>query len=120
MRLAVTLEDENGIYSNVSMHFGQCRYFFLADIKDNKTERSRIVPNNAQHGGGGCLAVEEILKYNITHLIAGGMGMNAQHRFAQAGVKVFGYSGKTQDAIEDFLKNSLGGLESCREHGPCD
>ena len=36
MRLGITLEDENGIYSNVSMHFGQCKYFLLADIENNK------------------------------------------------------------------------------------
>ena len=119
MRLGITLEDENGIHSNVSMHFGQCKYFFIADIKDNKIEHTRIIPNIAQHGGGGCRAVDEILQYNITHLIAGGMGMNAQNKFAQAGVQVFGYSGTAMDAIEDFLKNSLGGLESCKEHSNC-
>ena len=119
MRLGITLEDDNGIHGNVSMHFGQCRYFFLADIKDNRIGRTRIVPNNAQHGGGGCKAVDEILEYNITHVIAGGMGMGAQNKFAQAGVQVFAYSGKVQDAIDNFLKNSLGSLDACQEHGEC-
>ena len=91
MKLGITLEDENGIYSNVSMHFGQCKYFLLADIENNKLKGIRIVENTAQHGGGGCVAVDEILKYNITHVIAGGMGMGAQNKFAQANVKVFGY-----------------------------
>jgi len=119
MRVGVVLEDENGIHGNVCAHFGQCKYFFLAEVNEDqkKIVNTRIVPNTAQHGGGGCLAVDEILKYKITHVIAGGMGMGAQQKFAQAGVKIFGYSGKVKDALNDFMNNALGGLDACREHG---
>ena len=119
MKVGVVLEDENGIYGNVCAHFGQCKFFFLADIdKDNKKITStRIVPNTAVHGGGGCVAVDEILKYKVTHVISGGMGMGAQAKFAQAGVQVFGYSGNVQKALNDFMNNALGGLDACREHG---
>lgn len=120
MKLGITLSDENGLNSIVSQHFGQCRYFFIADIEDNKIKDTQIVPNTAVHGGGGCVAVNEILKHKVTHVIAGGMGMGAQQKFAQAGVQVFGYSGRVQEAIDDFLKNCLSGLEVCREHsGGC-
>ncbi len=119
MRVGVVLEDENGIHGNVCEHFGQCRFFFLADIdKDKKKITStRIVPNNTVHGGGGCIAVDEILKYKITHIIAGGMGAGAQAKFAQAGVKVFGYAGNVKKALEDFMDNALGSLGACRDHG---
>jgi len=119
MRVGIVLEDENGIHGNVCAHFGQCKYFFLAEVNEDqkKIVNTRIVPNTAQHGGGGCLAVDEILKYKITHVIAGGMGMGAQQKFAQAGVKIFGYSGKVKDALNDFMNNALGGLDACREHG---
>jgi len=121
MKVGVVLENEHGAQGNVCAHFGQCKYFFLADIdKDKKKITStRIVPNTAVHGGGGCIAVDEILKYNVTHVIAGGMGMGAQQKFANAGVEVFGYSGKVQDALDDFMKDALGGLDACREHGDC-
>ena len=119
MRVGVVLEDENGVHGNVCAHFGQCRFFFLADIDKAKKKitSTRIVPNAAVHGGGGCIAVDEILKYKITHVIAGGMGMGAQQKFAQAGVQVFGYSGNVQKALDDFMNNTLGGLEACKEHG---
>jgi len=119
MRVGVVLEDENGVKGNVCAHFGQCKFFFLADIdKDKKKITStRIVPNTAVHGGGGCIAVDEILKYKITHVIAGGMGMGAQQKFAQAGVEVFGYSGNVQKALDDFMNNALGGLDACKDHG---
>ncbi|MBN1869796.1 MAG: dinitrogenase iron-molybdenum cofactor biosynthesis protein [Candidatus Omnitrophica bacterium] len=117
MRIGITLEDERGFESNVSQHFGQCRYFFIVNIEDKKIMETKVVPNNAQHGGGGCQAVDEILRHKVTHVIAGGMGGGAQQKFLQAGVKVFGYSGKVLDAVRDFLKGPLGGLDACREHG---
>jgi len=119
MRVGVVLEDENGVHGNVCAHFGQCRYFLLADIDKDKKKivHTHIVPNTAMHGGGGCVAVDEILKYKITHIIAGGMGMGAQQKFAHAGVEVFGYSGNVQKALDDFMNNAIGGLEACKEHG---
>ncbi len=119
MRVGVVLEDESGMHGNVCAHFGQCKYFFLADIdKDaKKITSTRIVPNTAVHGGGGCVAVDEILKHKVTHVIAGGMGMGAQQKFAQAGVQVFGYSGNVQEALNDFMNNTLGGLDACKDHG---
>lgn len=119
MRLGITLEDQGGLQANVAGHFGQCKYFFLLDIENGKVKNSRIVENTAVHGGGGCVAVDELLRYKVTHVIAGGMGGGAQLKFAQAGVKVFGYSGKAKDAIDDFLRNKIGGLGACKEHGAC-
>jgi len=119
MRVGVVLEDESGVLGNVCAHFGQCKFFLLADIdKDKKKITStRIVPNTAVHGGGGCVAVDEILKYKVTHVIAGGMGMGAQQKFAQARVQVFGYSGNVQKALDDLMNNTLGGLDACKDHG---
>ncbi|MFL7807566.1 MAG: NifB/NifX family molybdenum-iron cluster-binding protein, partial [Anaerolineae bacterium] len=61
--------------------------------------------------------VDEILKHGISHVIAGGMGMGAQQKFAQAGVRIFGYSGKVTDALSALMDGSLGGIDACREHG---
>src|SRR3989339_1509291 len=110
MRIGVTLEDSQGMDGNVSMHFGQCSHFLIVDIKDDKVASTEIVANTAIHGGGGCVAVDEILKHKITHVIAGGMGMGAQQKFAQAGVKIFGYSGKAKYGIGQLLANKLEGI----------
>ncbi len=119
MKVGVVLEEDNGIHGDVCAHFGQCKFFLLLDI-DKAAKRitaSRTVPNTAVHGGGGCIAVDEILKYKITHVIAGGMGMGAQQKFANAGVEVFGFTGKVKDAIDAFMRDSLGGLDACKHHG---
>lgn len=117
IRIGITLDDDRGLEGEVSQHFGQCRYFCVVDMDGEAIKGSRVVPNTAQHGGGGCRAVDELLRHQITHVIAGGMGMGAQEKFAAAGVKIFGYSGKAKEALNDFLRNTLGGLDACREHG---
>lgn len=114
MRVAVTTDGEL-----VSAHFGQCPQFTIYEIDNNKVKDKKVVANTAPHGGGGCVAVDEILKHKIDHVIAGGMGAGAQQKFANARVVVHGYSGKVDDAIKDFLANKLGDLDSCREHGDC-
>mgnify|MGYP000949135768 CR=1 FL=1 len=116
-RIGITLDDDRGLEGKVSQHFGQCRYFCVVDLDGKTVKNVAVVPNTAQHGGGGCVAVDELLRHNITHVIAGGMGMGAQQKFAAAGVKIFGYAGKAEDALNEFLKNALGGLDACREHG---
>lgn len=119
MRLGITLENQNGLNGNVSSHFGQCEYFLIVDIENEELINSKVVPNTATHGGGGCVAVDEILKHEITHVISGGMGEGAQVKFAQAGVEVFGFSGSVAGAIKNFLGKTLDGLGACHGHGDC-
>jgi predicted Fe-Mo cluster-binding NifX family protein len=119
MRLGIVVDDKLGLEGNVAQHFGQCKYFLILDIKDGKVVNSSIEENTAVHGGGGCVAVDELMKYKVTHVIAGGMGMGAQQKFAHAGVEVFGCSGNVKKAVDGLLKNQLGGLDACKEHGDC-
>jgi len=117
MKIGITLDDNQGLEGQVSQHFGQCAYFGLVEIEGNKIKDSQVVPNRAQHGGGGCQGVDELLSHGVTHVIAGGMGMGAQQKFMQAGVSVYGYSGKAREAVDSLLNNVLGGIDACREHG---
>ncbi|OGS06344.1 MAG: hypothetical protein A2270_07930 [Elusimicrobia bacterium RIFOXYA12_FULL_51_18] len=117
MKIGITLSDDQGLKSEVCAHFGQCSHFLIVEAENGKIQNSKVVPNDAQHGGGGCQAVGEILKHKITHVIAGGMGMNAQNKFADAGVSIFGYSGKAEEAVKALLTSSLGGIEPCKDHG---
>ncbi len=118
MRIGIPLSLDYGLDSEVCAHFGQCAYFLIVDIdKGSKIVGKKVVVNNATHGGGGCQAVSELLSYDITHVIAGGMGMGAQQKFASAGVFIYGFSGKVKDGIAKLLESSLGGIEVCREHG---
>lgn len=118
MKIGITLNDDQGLKSEVCAHFGQCSHFLIVEAEGGKIISSKVVPNTAVHGGGGCVAVGEILKYGITHVIAGGMGMGAQQKFANANVPIACYSGKAEDAIKALLSNKLAdGIEPCKDHG---
>jgi len=106
MKLGISLEDENGLYSNVCKHFRKSSHFFILDIDKDKIISSRIVPNYVQRNRKEDKVADEILKYRITHLIADNMGATAQKRFIQASVQVFKYSGNVKDAIDNFLKKN--------------
>jgi len=107
MKIGISLEDENGLYSNICEHFRDSSHFFILDIDKNKIVSSRIVPNYVRHNGKENKVADEILKYRITHIIAANIGRTAQKRFVQASVQVFRYSGKVKDAIDNFLKKNV-------------
>jgi len=68
-------------------------------------------------GGAGGQAVDEILKHQVTDVVAGGMG--AQNKFAAAGVNVFGFSGTAGEGIRAVLDKAAGGLGACNGHEDC-
>lgn len=117
MRVGLALLSDIGLDSVISEHFGQCENFMLAEIEDNKIKEFKIVKNNVVHGGGGCQTVDEILQHNINIMIAGGMGGNAQYKFANAGVKLYSFAGTAKAALDKLIKSELGGLTPCKEHG---
>ena len=107
MKVGISLEDENGLYSNICEYFRESSHFFILDIDKNKIVSSRIVPNHVRYNDKECKVADEVLKYRITHLIAGNIGATAQKRFAQTNVQVFKYSGNAKDAIDNFLKKNV-------------
>jgi len=118
MKIGITLNDATGLEGDVCAHFGQCSHFLIVEADGGKIKNSKVVENKAQHGGGGCQAVGEIMKYDITHVIAGGMGMGAQQKFADAKVKIFSFQGKAKDAVAELLNSKLAaGIDACKEHG---
>ena len=117
MKIGVTLSEGHGLDSEICIHFGQCSHFLLVDVENGQITGFTTVPNTGIHGEG-CQAVEEILKYNITHMVAGGMGINARQKFAKAGVPIYGCNGKARHAVDALLANKLKqGIDACENHG---
>ena len=87
--------------------------FLIADV-DNSTVTAKRSFLTTRSTEAGSLAVDDT-QIRVTHVISGGMGM-VQQKFRENGIIVFGHAGKAKEAIEDLLKNGLGGLEAC-SHG---
>ena len=103
MKLGIMLKNQSGLYGDIAGYFRQSKYFFLLDIENSKIKHSRIVENTLAQNSMRRFAVDELLKYRVTHVIAGEMSVSVQQKLANAGVKVFGYSGNVKEALEDFL-----------------
>lgn len=120
MKVLITLNEDGDLNSQVCAHFGHCTHFLVADVNKGVAEKHFTVANKASHGGGGCQAVGEALQYDIDAVVSGGMGMGAQQKLIDAGVKLFGFSGTAQDAIKYISSADAQGITPCAGHeGEC-
>ena len=111
MKLAVPVA--NG---RLCMHFGHCEQFVIFNIdREKKSIASHEALTPPPHEPG--VLPKWLSEQGVNFVIAGGMGGGAQMKFADAGVKVFGFDRTAKDAIDNFLKNELGRLSACKEHG---
>ena len=85
MRIAMPVEEDRGMDSPVCEHFGQTP---LWAVYDTEGSALKLVANKSQHGGGGCLAIDEIKQHKPDMLFVLGMGWNAINRCASEGITV--------------------------------
>ncbi len=100
MRIAVTYDNEN-----VFQHFGQTKLFKTYDVEDGKVVSAQLLdPQGLGHG-----ALVGVLKNaGVDVLICGGIGPGAQNKLRAEGIQLFGgVSGKADDAVDQFLANTL-------------
>lgn len=94
---------ENG---QLCAHFGHCQKFAIIKVKDDAiVELEEIVPPEHQPG----LYPRWVAGYDVTDVIAGGMGQKAIHLFNQQNINVF-VGAPMKDAkalVEDFVAGNL-------------
>jgi predicted Fe-Mo cluster-binding NifX family protein len=116
MRIAVSADDEQGLDSVVSPHFGRCPYFIVADLegREVKTVRSIANPFYAHHQPGQVPMF--INTHDVDVMLTGGMGGRAIALFQRFGIRpVTGASGTVRHALEQYLGGDLQGAAPCRE-----
>lgn len=128
MRLAISTEDNNGLDSTVSHHFGRCPFFVLVDVEDKEIGEVQVIDNPyyAQHQPG--MVPDFIHNQNADVMISGGMGRRAIAFFQEYGMNIAtGATGTVKVAIDNYLRGNLSTAEPCREsvkhaddphHGP--
>jgi len=114
MRIAVSANDNNGLDSQVSPHFGRCPYFVLADVEGQKIDSVRTIanPHYSHHEPGQVPAF--IRSQEVDVMLTGGMGGRALGFFDRSGIQpVTGAAGTVENALQQFLNGELS------EGGPC-
>jgi len=115
-KIIIAAEDNMGLNSQVSAHFGRCPYYTLVEIEDDEIKKVSNVENPyyISHGKPG-LAPNFIKQQGAEVIIAGGMGPRAIEFFNQLGIEaVTGASGRIADVINSYLKGNLQGAGPCR------
>ncbi|MFH1309289.1 MAG: NifB/NifX family molybdenum-iron cluster-binding protein [Candidatus Omnitrophota bacterium] len=105
MKVAISTEGEF-----VSAHFGRCPEFTIVDVKDSKVEKMETIQNPGHEPG---FIPKFLHEKGVKYIICGGMGARATGFFEELGIHaIVGVSGKINDVIKEFSKNTLEGGES--------
>ncbi|NLD74067.1 MAG: dinitrogenase iron-molybdenum cofactor biosynthesis protein [Chloroflexi bacterium] len=116
MRIAVSVDDSNGLDSVCSPHFGRCPYFAVAEVegRDIRSLEFAANPFYPNHQPGQVPGFVHSLGADV--MLTGGMGGRAIMFFQQYGIEpVTGAAGTVRHALEAYLGGALRGAESCTE-----
>jgi predicted Fe-Mo cluster-binding NifX family protein len=116
MRIAISADDNNGLESVVSPHFGRCPHYILADVEGQEVKAVQAVgnPYYSRHAPGQVPGF--IRSQGVNVMLTGGMGRRAIGFFEQYGIEaVTGASGTVRYALESYLGGQLRGVQPCRE-----
>jgi len=124
MRIAVSADDDRGLDSAVSPHFGRCPYFVLVDLEGREVRAVEVI-NNPYYGNHRPGQVPGFIhSQGADVMLTGGMGGRAIAFFQQYGIEaVTGAYGTVRIALEQFLDGQLQGAAPCAEsveHGHGD
>jgi predicted Fe-Mo cluster-binding NifX family protein len=116
MRIVVSVDDNNGLESICSPHFGRCPYFAVIDTEGREVGAVECVANPffPNHEPGQVPGFVHSLGADV--MLTGGMGGRAIMFFRQYGIEpVTGAAGSVRHALEAYLGGALRGAASCSE-----
>ncbi len=109
MRICFTSDENNGLDSVMSYHFGHCPYFVIVDVdKNGNISDVESIPNPLadKHNEGDLPSFMKSKQVDI--IITGGMGPKAQQYFSDFGIKpIIGLYGKIKDVLEEYLQKKI-------------
>ncbi len=119
MKILIPTNNENGLLSAISGHFGKAKFYTLVTIGENGFASAESFENTKdKHSCGG--SAKKVLSYEPDVLIVGGIGDNPARIFKQKGldVKLDNGSKTVQEAIAAFNSGELKSIEqgSCNSH----
>ena len=107
MRIAVPAEDDRGLESSVSGHFGRAKYFVFIDIEDNEIKGHEVVEVPFEEHGPGDLP-SFVKDHGGEVVLAYGMGRKAMAYFNELGIQVVtGAYGPIKDVVKAFIEQVL-------------
>ncbi len=108
MKIAISSTDKN-IESNVSDVFGRCPYFIIAEIKDDKIEKTEAIKNEStdQNSGAGISTAQLMAEKDVNAVITGNVGPRALDVLNQFNIEIYSGQGTVKDVLQDFIDKKL-------------
>jgi len=108
MKIAISSMDEN-IEGNVSDVFGRCPYFIIAEIKDNKIEKTETIKNKSidQTSGAGVSTAQFVAEQDVKVVITGNVGPRALDVLSQFDIKIYSGDGIIKEVLQEFIDGKL-------------
>jgi predicted Fe-Mo cluster-binding NifX family protein len=117
MRIAISAENQNGLDSIVSQHFGRCPNYILVDMEGEQIKSIQGVDNPYFENHTPGMVPGFINSQGANVMISGGMGWRAIDFFQQYGIQVAtGASGTVGETLQRYLRGELNGAEPCKDH----
>ncbi len=116
MRVIIPVEEDKGVDSKLSEHFGRAPFFAVFELeKDGQILNQNAVPNESEHFGGTGFPPDRILQLKPDAVITFGMGPRALSQFQEAKVAVLRANSDTVNGvISSYVKDELEELtEGC-------
>ena len=108
MIICIPSMDKEGLFSEISVHFGKSPYFTILDVKDNKIEEIEVIKSEGKHTGGKKTPAEIIIQSKPDVLLCANLGSKAIQMLNKEGVKIFiGASGDVENTFEEWKNNNL-------------
>jgi len=114
VKIAFASEENRGLDSRLSHHFGRCPYYVFVEIEDGEiiNVETKENPYFSNHVPGA--VPQFIASEGANIIIAGGMGPRALELFRRLNVQpITGAIGKVREALTDYLSGRMRGAEPC-------
>jgi len=112
MRIAIPVNENNGLKSTICEHFGHTPFFAFVDLDKEKIEKIDIVKNPFESHAPG--EIPTFIKENKANImVSRGMGGRAVSFFEQFGIKVIkGAYGSVEEIIKKMIEGNLMSIDS--------
>jgi cation diffusion facilitator family transporter len=120
-RIAIPVEEDKGLDSRVSYHFGKSPYFILIDVHENAVRRWFVVENHAarMERKRGIEAARLLVQHKVDVLMAREVGEGPYHVLRDSSVQLFdlGEETEVEPVLDAFSRKELRSLTYAKETG---
>ncbi len=119
MRICFPIENNEGLDSKLSDHFGSAPFFLIADTESN--EATVLSNSNQHHSHGACNPLQALQGSGIEGVAVRGIGAGAIAHLSRCGLRV--YQAVAETVRENVVKLKKNGLpeyspaQGCSGHG---